>query len=106
MLLAWRLEFSGEKKHFRGRGVGLLCLLQWLPGKASVNEALVSRGLGSVEEVRGFKSSEGHAKFMEAMGRREREARGRGWGVWEGHRDVALWRKAVRFWRRKRRRES
>lgn len=68
--------------------------------KVSVNEALISEGLGAVEEVRGFRSREDCSKFVAAMKRREGGARGRGRGMWEGHQDVALWRKVFGFWRR------
>ncbi len=66
-----------------------------------MNEVLVSRGLGAVEEeVRGFRSSEDCTKFLEALRKKEGKARGRGEGLWEGHKDEVFWRKVVRYWRR------
>ena len=53
-----------------------------------------------MDEARGFKSSEDYANFMQALGVKEKKARRKGEGLWEGHMDEALWWKVARYWRR------
>ena len=62
--------------------------------KYSVNEALVTAGLATVTDTKGFHSNKQYASFMTSLTRRELQAQRKGVGMWAGS-DYESWTRKV-----------
>ena len=67
--------------------------------KWCVNEQLLAKGFGSLDEVTGFKNEKGYTNFIHRLGRREMTAKRTGAGMWEGSEYVSWWRRLGRLLR-------
>lgn len=63
--------------------------------KYSVNEALLSAGLGVMVETERFRELNKQTQFITGLGKSEREAQRRGAGVWQGSPQVVWWRRGI-----------
>jgi len=61
--------------------------------KYCVNEELVSSGLGTVVELKGFHNHTANVKFMQRLIRQEKIAQHKGKGVWQGTDLESSWTK-------------
>ena len=68
---------------------------QKLLRKRSVNEQLLGAGLGSLDEVTGFKDNKSYIKFMQQLGKNEHTAKRKGVGLWEGSEYMVWWRRLL-----------
>ena len=64
-----------------------------------VNEQLLAKGLGSLDEVRGFKDSKDYTNFIHRLGQRETTAKRTGAGMWKGSEYVSWWRRLAKMLR-------
>ena len=67
--------------------------------KWCVNEQLLAKGLGSLDEVRGFKNSKEYTNFIHRLGQREMTAKRTGAGMWKGSEYVSWWRRLAKMLR-------
>lgn len=58
-----------------------------------VNEELISLGLGTMAEPRGFIDTVSSVNFIKQMARQERIAQVKGRGIWHGTDHVSTWNK-------------
>ena len=68
-----------------------------------MNEELISRGLAAIDEAQGFSSTRVHTDFMTLLMKRERAAKSRGVGMWEGSEYEGWGRRVLRrllWWRK------
>ena len=56
-----------------------------------MNEELVSAGLGTVEELKGFHNHTASVKFIQQLIRQEKTAQRKGKGVWQGTDHESSW---------------
>ena len=64
-----------------------------------MNEQLLVKGLGSLDEVKGFKNSKGYTNFIHRLGQKETTAKRTGAGMWEGSEYVSWWRRLAKMLR-------
>ena len=67
--------------------------------KWCVNEQLLAKGLGSLDEVKGFKNDKDYTNFIHRLGQRETAAKRMGTGMWEGSEYVSWWRRLAKVLR-------
>lgn len=70
----------------------------WLKAgrKWCVNEQLLAKGFGSLDEVTGFKNSKDYTKFIHRLGQVEMTAKRGGAGMWKGSEYVSWWRRVAK----------
>ena len=64
-----------------------------------MNEQLLAKGFGSMDEVTGFKRHKDYTNFIHRLGRREMTAKRTGAGLWKGSEYVSWWRRLTRMLR-------
>ena len=61
-----------------------------------MNEQLLAKGFGSLDEVTGFTNQKNYTNFIHRLGRKEMNAKRTGAGVWEGSEYVSWWRRIAK----------